>query len=97
MDSMIRYGPCKVPCAGLAIVGLVRGVVRRAELPERRHSSWALVELIEAATRSGMAEPALGALARLTEMTSASRHNGPPGSHRCGRGHALDTGGEDLR
>jgi hypothetical protein len=35
-------------------------------------SSWALVELIEAATRSGMAETAVGALARLTEMTSAS-------------------------
>ena len=35
-------------------------------------SSWALVELIEAATRSGMAETAVGALARLTEMTTAS-------------------------
>lgn len=63
-------------------------------------SSWALVELIEAATRSGMAETAVGALLSdgpSAEILYPDRIPAAPGSHRCGRGHALDTGGEDLR
>ena len=35
-------------------------------------SNWALAELVEAAVRSGMADTATGALARLTEITAAA-------------------------
>jgi DNA-binding CsgD family transcriptional regulator len=40
--------------------------------PELGQSNWAMSELIEAATRSGMTETAVGAYRRLAEMTSAS-------------------------
>ena len=40
--------------------------------PELGQSNWAMVELIEAAVRSGMTEAAAGAFGRLAEMTSAS-------------------------
>jgi DNA-binding CsgD family transcriptional regulator len=40
--------------------------------PELGQSNWAMVELIEAAVRSGMTETATGACRRLAEMTSAS-------------------------
>jgi DNA-binding CsgD family transcriptional regulator len=40
--------------------------------PELGFSNWALVELIEAAARSGMTEPTASAFRRLAEMTSAS-------------------------
>jgi DNA-binding CsgD family transcriptional regulator/tetratricopeptide (TPR) repeat protein len=40
--------------------------------PELGQSNWAMAELIEAATRSGMTETAAGAYRRLAEMTSAS-------------------------
>jgi DNA-binding CsgD family transcriptional regulator len=40
--------------------------------PELGQSNWAMVELIEAAARSGMTEAAAGAYRRLAEMTGAS-------------------------
>jgi DNA-binding CsgD family transcriptional regulator len=41
--------------------------------PELGQSNWAMVELIEAAARSGMTETGAGVYRRLAEMTSASR------------------------
>ena len=40
--------------------------------PELGFANWAVVELIEAAVRSGMTETAATACQRLTEMTAAS-------------------------
>jgi len=64
-----------------AVLGNGRGRYQQAATAARQAASyegdlatsnWAIVELIEAAARSGNSETAAGALARLTEMTSAS-------------------------
>jgi DNA-binding CsgD family transcriptional regulator len=55
-------------------------------------SNWALAELIEAATRSGMSETAAGAYRRLAEITGASGTDWALGVQA--RSHALLSGGE---
>jgi tetratricopeptide (TPR) repeat protein len=54
-----------------------------ANHPELGFANWALVELIEAAARSGMTEAAAGAYRRLAEMTSASGTDWGWGSRRA--------------
>jgi DNA-binding CsgD family transcriptional regulator len=62
----------------------------RAQLP----SNWALAELIEAATRTGMSERTAGALDRLSEMTRASGTDWALGIEA--RSRALITDGENA-
>jgi len=57
-------------------------------------SNWALAELIEAATRSGMSETAAGAYRRLAEITSASGTDWALGVQA--RSHALLSEGEEA-
>jgi DNA-binding CsgD family transcriptional regulator len=57
-------------------------------------SNWALAELIEAATRSGMSETAAGAYRRLAEITDASGTDWALGVQA--RSHALLSDGEEA-
>jgi DNA-binding CsgD family transcriptional regulator len=57
-------------------------------------SNWAVVELIEAAARSGMSETAAGAYRRLAEMTGASGTDWALGIEA--RSHALVSEGEEA-
>jgi DNA-binding CsgD family transcriptional regulator len=57
-------------------------------------SNWAVVELIEAAARSGMSETATGAYRRLAEMTGASGTGWALGIEA--RSHALVSEGEEA-
>jgi DNA-binding CsgD family transcriptional regulator/tetratricopeptide (TPR) repeat protein len=57
-------------------------------------SNWAIAELIEAATRTGMSERAVGALDRLSEMTRASGTDWALGIEA--RSRALITEGENA-
>jgi len=57
-------------------------------------SNWALAELIEAATRSGMSETAAGAYRRLAEITGASGTDWALGVQA--RSHALLSDGEEA-
>ena len=61
---------------------------------ELGHANWAVVELIEAAARSGMRETAAGAYRRLAEMTGASGTDWARGVEA--RSHALLSTGEDA-
>ena len=62
--------------------------------PELFIASWALIELIEAATRTENAELAQGALTRLSEHTKASDSDWALGIHA--RSRALMSEGEDA-
>ncbi len=57
-------------------------------------SNWALAELVEAATRSGMSETAAGAYRRLAEITGASGTDWALGVQA--RSHALLSDGEEA-
>jgi DNA-binding CsgD family transcriptional regulator len=65
-----------------------------AHSDELLFSSWGLVELVEAAARSGKAEPAADALRRLSETTRASGTDWARGIEACSR--ALLSEGEDA-
>ena len=71
---------------------LVAAVEASEHVPELHIASWALSELIEAATRTGNAELAKGALARLVEHTDACDGDWALGIHA--RARALLSEGE---
>jgi DNA-binding CsgD family transcriptional regulator len=88
IEATLRYAPRRgeglaISAAEWAAAVLNNGLGRYAEAlaaarrasendPELGFANWALVELIEAAARSGMTETAAGAYRRLAEMTYAS-------------------------
>jgi DNA-binding CsgD family transcriptional regulator len=82
-DAPLRGEGFAISAVGWASAVLNNGLSRYAEAltsarrggenhPELGQSNWAMVELIEAAVRSGMTETAFGAYRQLAEMTSAS-------------------------
>jgi DNA-binding CsgD family transcriptional regulator len=72
----------------------VAAAQQASELPAHPSAIWALVELIEAATRSGAPERALGAFHRLSQTTSASGSDWALGIEA--RSRALVTGGQNA-
>jgi DNA-binding CsgD family transcriptional regulator len=64
------------------------------QAPEMQASMWALPELIEAASRTGEASLAAGALARLAEVTSIAQTDWGQGIHA--RSRALVSDGDDA-
>ena len=73
---------------------LIEAQQAAAEQPEVFSASWALPELIEAASRSGQAALATDAFAQLADAVSASHTDWGYGLHsRC---QALVTNGEDA-
>jgi hypothetical protein len=73
---------------GLGHCQTAQAAAQRAAVNDRElgFSSWALAELIEAATRSGISETAAGTYRRLAEITSASGIDWALGVQHRGRG-----------
>ena len=85
-----------VLCNGLGRYGQALAAAQQASEDTRAQlpSNWALAELIEAATRTGMSERTAGALDRLSEMTRASGTDWALGIEA--RSRALLTDGENA-
>jgi len=85
-----------VLCNGLGRYGQALAAAQQASEDTRAQfvSNWAIAELIEAATRTGMPERAAGALDRLSEMTRASGTDWALGIEA--RSRALITEGENA-
>jgi DNA-binding CsgD family transcriptional regulator len=83
-------------CNGLGRYEQALAAAQRASEDTRAQliSNWAIAELIEAATRTGMSERAVGALDRLSEMTRASGTDWALGIEA--RSRALITEGENA-
>ena len=81
---------------GLGHYQKAQAAAQRATVNDRElgFSNWALAELIEAATRSGISETAAGAYRRLAEITSASGTDWALGVQA--RSHALLSEGEEA-
>jgi DNA-binding CsgD family transcriptional regulator len=81
---------------GLGHYQKAQAAAQRATVNDRElgFSNWALAELIEAATRSGINETAAGAYRRLAEITSASGTDWALGVQA--RSHALLSEGEEA-
>jgi DNA-binding CsgD family transcriptional regulator len=79
-------------CYFEALTAAQRASENRAELG---HANWAVVELIEAAARSGRSQTAVDAYRRLAEMTSASGTDWGLGLQA--RSHALLSEGEEAQ
>jgi DNA-binding CsgD family transcriptional regulator len=104
-DAPLRGEGFAISAVGWAGAVLNNGLGRYAEAltsarrasenhPELGQSNWAMVELIEAAARSGMTETAAGANRRLAEMTSASGTDWALGIQA--RSHALLSEGDEA-
>ena len=74
-----------------ALAGAQQAAEQASELPI---SMWALAELIEAASRTGQAQLAAGALGRLAEATSTGQTDWAPGIYA--RSRALLSDGADA-
>jgi DNA-binding CsgD family transcriptional regulator len=93
--SFVQWG-IAVLCNGLGRYEQALAAAQQASEDTRAQfvSNWAIAELIEAATRTGMSERAVGALDRLSAMTRASGTDWALGIEA--RSRALITDGENA-